>query len=79
MNDLVEHLVKCGLKLLDAQMLFRDFTAHYLAHVSLATKPDWSRVPLPPTLESRRSVKERLRWRKKGLKGPCTEPQPAEA
>ena len=78
-NNLVKHFIKCRLKPLDTQTLFRDFAVHYLAHVSLATEPDWSRVPFPPVLELRWSVKERLRWRKKGLRGPCMEPQPAEA
>ena len=46
MNDLVEHCIKCRLKTQDPQMLFKDFTVHYLTHVSPATEPDWSRVLL---------------------------------
>jgi hypothetical protein len=78
-NDLVEHFVKCGLRLLDATMLFRDFASHYLAHVSPAPEPVWSKVSPPPTLESRCSVKERVKLKRKEYVDTHTEPRPNKA
>jgi hypothetical protein len=73
-NDLVEHFVKCGLRPLDATMLFRDFASYYLAHVSPASKPDWSKVLPPPMLGSRHSVKERVKQKRKEYVALHTEP-----
>jgi hypothetical protein len=64
-NNLVEHFVKCRLRPLDATMLFRDFVSHYLAHVSPASEPNWSKVSPPPMLGSRHSVKERVKLKRK--------------
>jgi hypothetical protein len=78
-NGLVEHFVKCGLRSLDATMLFRDFASHYLAHISPAPEPVWSKVSPPPMLESRHSVKERVKLKRKEYVATHMEPRPNKA
>jgi hypothetical protein len=78
-NDLVEHFIKCGLRPRDAEMIFRDFASHYLAHILQAAEPNWSKMSPPPALTSRCTVKERVKLRRKEFKATCMESQSAEA
>ena len=78
-NDLVKHFVSCRLRPQDAEMLFRDFVSHYLAHVLEPAKPDWSKVLPLPELMLRGTIKERTKSRKKEFLGACTEPPPMGA